>query len=104
MATSIARTVPSATFRALAAASVVHALVVALLWAGKFHFDIPIVPARAWLGLAWGWLIWPVVLLLHRDRSPFRVLVPSLIGVALLGPCLSTVWSFTTWALGGFAP
>jgi hypothetical protein len=104
MSASIVRNVPSAAFLALAVAAVLHALLVALLWVGEFYFDISIVPARAWLVLAWAWLIWPVVLLLHPDRSLSRVLIPCFIGVALLGPCLSTIWSVTAWAIVGFAP
>jgi len=104
MLASVTHAAPSSTFRALAAAAIVHAFVVALLWVGEFYFDISILPGRFWLVLAWLWLIWPVVLLLHPDRSPKRVFVPCLVGLALLAPCLSTVWSFTAWAFGGFAP
>lgn len=104
MHASVTRSAPSVTFRTLAVVAIVHALLVALLWVGEFYFDVTVLPARVWLVLAWSWLIWPVALLLHPDRSPLRVFVPCLIGIALLAPCLSTVWTFTVWAIGGFAP
>ena len=104
MLASVTRAAPSSTYRALATAAIVHALLVVLLWVGQFYFDVSILPGRVWLVLAWSWLIWPVVLLLHPDRSPMRVFMPCLVGLALLAPCLSTVWSFTAWAFGGFAP
>jgi hypothetical protein len=104
MDASVARTASSSTFRALAALAIVHALLVALMWAGEFYFDVTILPGRWWLPLAWLWLAWPVVLLIHPDRSPLRVFVPCSIGLALLAPCLSTRWTFTVWTIGGFAP
>jgi len=104
MLASVARTAPSSTYRALAASAIVHALLVALIWVGEFYFDISILPSRVWLVLAWLWLIWPVVLFFHPDRSPLRVFVPCLVGLVLLAPCLSTVWPFTAWAIGGIAP
>ena len=104
MQASVRSTAPSSPFRTLAVVAIVHALLVALSWAGEFYFDLTILPGRVWLVLAWLWLTWPLVLLLHPDRSPMRVFVPCLISFALLAPCLSTVWTFTVWAIGGFAP
>jgi len=104
MPASVTRSAPSSTYRTLAAISIVHAVLILLLWVGMFKFDFDAVPGRAWLILFLLWLIWPLVLLLHPERSAVRVLVPCLVGIALLAPCLSTAWTFTVWAIGGFAP
>jgi hypothetical protein len=105
MLASATQSAPSANFRYLAVGAVVHAALVALLWASEIYFDVAVIPGRVWLILSWLWLLWPIVLLLHPDRSPMRVLVPSLIGLGLLAPCVPTIWLFTVWAVGGgFAP
>ncbi len=104
MLASATQSAPRANFRYLAAGAVVHAALIAVLWGGEVYLDISVIPGRAWLIFSWLWHVWPVVLLLHPERSLLRVLVPSLIGLGLLAPCLTTIWSFTAWAVGGFAP
>src|SRR5215831_7688362 len=99
MLASAARSASRSSYLAPAIGAVVHAALVVLLWAGALYFDISVLPGRAWLALSWLWPIWPIVLMLHRHRTPTRVLVPTLIGVALLAPCLPTIWSFTMWSL-----
>ena len=103
MLASAVRSPPSSTYRVLAVVAVFHAALIVLIWLGAFYFDLAVVSSRAWMVFSWLWLIWPLVLLLHPDRSPLRILVPCLIGIAMLAPCLSTLWSFTIWAIGGFA-
>ena len=91
-------------FRTLAVSAVVHAAVVLAIWLAQFAGDLYVIPARWWLGLAWLWIVWPVLLVLHPARTTKRVLVPLAIGVVLLLPCASTIFTFTVWAVEGFAP
>jgi len=94
----------SATFRALGTACVVHALCVFGIWAAVFWVHLDFVPGQLWLALAWLWFVWPVALSLHHDRSPVRVAVPVLLGVALLLPPAPIIFAFTVWFIQGFAP
>ena len=91
-------------FRALAAGAVMHAVVVLVLWLVEFVGDIHVIPARWWLTVAWVWLVWPVLLVLHPGRTLKRVAVTLGIGAVLLLPCASTIFTFTVWAIEGFAP
>jgi hypothetical protein len=91
-------------YRLVAAMAIAHALVTLLLWSAVLIADLQVVSARIWLALVWLWLVWPVVLAFHRDRSLKRVAVPSLIGLALLAPCIPVAFAFTAWTIGGFAP
>jgi hypothetical protein len=91
-------------FRALSAGTIVHASIVLLLWLGVFYADLEIISGRWWLLLVWLWLIWPPLLVLHPVQTVKRVAVPVAVGLALMIPCIPTAFSFTAWALGGFAP
>jgi hypothetical protein len=104
MLAAVTRSAPNAIFRYLAVGTVLHAALIALLWVGDFYFEVWEMPGRVWLLLSWLWLAWPILLLLHPGRSPIRVLLPTFVGLALLAPCLTTIWSFTVWSIGGFAP
>jgi len=63
-----------------------------------------LVSPHVWIGFAWTWLLWPVLLALHPSRSPVRFAVPVGLGVALLTPCAQAIYAFTAWTLGGFGP
>jgi hypothetical protein len=91
-------------FRALTVGAVVHALVVLAFWAAEFIADLHVISARWWLALAWLWLIWPVVLAFHPARTWKSVAIALGVGIALLLPCVSTIYTFTVWAIEGFAP
>jgi len=91
-------------FRAQAAAAIVHALIVLLLWLGDFYADLDLIPGRWWLLLFWAWPVWPILLVLHPVRTFKRAAWPVAIGVALLVPCFPTAFALTVWTLGGFAP
>jgi hypothetical protein len=104
MLATVTQRAPRISYRTLAAIVIAHASLVFLLWAAAFYFNFAVVSARVWLVFSWLWLIWPLVLLAHPSRSASRVLMPSFIGLGLLAPCLSTIWSFTVWAIAGFAP
>jgi len=86
-------------FRVFAFLTVLHALLVLLIWAGEFYVAVSLISGRAWLILAWLWLAWPFVLALHPAGSRRRVIVPIVIGIILLAPCAGSIFLFTVWAL-----
>jgi hypothetical protein len=95
---------PSRPYLWIALGMVVHALTVLLVWITVFHFDIEVMPARLWLVSAWLWLFWPLAMFLHPARFRGRLLAPLAVSVALLWPCIGTVYTFTAWTITGFAP
>lgn len=58
--------------------------VFAALW---FDYGLPYLFQRCWVAWVTTWLVWPLVLLLHRGRSVLRIAVPLLLGLLLLVPC-----------------
>ena len=86
-------------FRVFAFLTVLHALLVMLIWAGEFYVAVSLISGRAWLILAWLWLVWPFALALHPAGTRRRVIVPLVIGIILLAPCAGSVFLFTVWAL-----
>jgi hypothetical protein len=87
------------TFQLLALLCVAHALIVLLSWIGQSFADLSLLSGQIWLALAWLWLIWPLLLVLHPAGSPRRIFVPVFIGVVLIAPCMATIFLFTAWAL-----
>jgi len=90
--------------KVLCGLGVLHALAVVLIWVSQFAFDIALIGARAWLILAWGWLIWVFILVPLRKHAPRLVLSTLLLTAVLLTPCVTTVYTFTAWSVEGFAP
>jgi len=86
-------------FDVMALLCVAHALIVLLLWAAQSFGKMTILPGQVWLALAWLWLSWPVLLILHPAGSPRRIFVPVFVGVVLIAPCMATIFLFTAWAL-----
>src|SRR5207244_11053347 len=72
---------------------------VMLIWAVEFYVAVSLISGRAWLILAWLWLVWPFALALHPAGTRRRVIVPLVIGIILLAPCAGSVFLFTVWAL-----
>src|SRR5438093_3616412 len=73
------------THRILGAAAICHAAAVAtviivMFFRGRFP------SSPLWVVFVTSWLVWPVVLLLHRGRSLRRVAIPVLISLPLLWP------------------
>lgn len=95
---------PEGIRRALHFGMVAHALGVLITWIVLIEFDVDIMPARVWLIIAWLWLAWPAALLLHPPRFSPSLLFPLAISIALLSPCVSTIYAFTSWIIWGFAP
>jgi hypothetical protein len=90
-------------FQVMALLCVAQALVVLLLWIVQSFGNMTVLPGQVWLALAWLWLVWPLLLILHPVGSPRRIFVPVFIGVVLIAPCMATIFLFTAWALDGSA-
>jgi hypothetical protein len=88
--------------RWLAIASVSHAATVFIIWLTAINH--PLIPPKLWIVIGWLWFLWPIVLSFHTGRSLSRVLVPTIIGLAFLAPCLPSLAAFTAWNIHGFAP
>ena len=88
----------------LIAGCMLHAVLVLALWAQTIIADRPLIPGKAWLALAWLWLVWPALLAAYSPRNLRNVVVPILVGALIIVPCIPTVYTFTIWAIGGFAP
>gem|GEM_PF-3066390 len=77
------------TYRLLGWLALAHALVASAL---VIFFFEPIVhgsyTARAWVGLATLWFLWPIVLILHRGRSWRRCFIFVVMGMLLFLPIL----------------
>jgi hypothetical protein len=73
------------THRLLGAAAICHAAAVAAVIIVMF-FQGRGPGSPLWVAFVTSWLIWPVVLLLHRGRSFLRVAIPVLISLPLLWP------------------
>jgi hypothetical protein len=94
----------SLSFTVFAWICVLHALVVLLVWAGEFYIGMAMISGRTWLALAWLWLVWPFALSLHPAGTRKRVILPVVIGIILLAPCVGSIFLFTVWALERLAP
>jgi hypothetical protein len=91
-------------YQTLAALAVVHAVLVLVLWLSAIQADVVAVSGRVWLFLTWLWLAWLPVLFLHPGRTRLRFIVPATLSLVALVPCIPTAYTFTVWAVGGFAP
>ena len=90
---------------AFAIGALIHALLILGWWYAAIwkDFDIPLVNGRIWLVGAWAWIAWPIYALLRRRLT--RLSVAGLVlGAAVIAPTVSTIYSFSAWAIGGFAP
>jgi hypothetical protein len=73
------------THRIFGTGAVCHAAAVAtVIVVMFFHGRFP--SSSLWVAFVTSWLVWPVVLLLHRGRSLRRVVIPLLISLPLLWP------------------
>jgi hypothetical protein len=90
-------------YRILAFLAVIHSAAVLTVWLFARPDAFPISP-RVWVIFAWAWLIWPLLLSLHRGRSLVRFAVPVVLGLVLLIPCMPMLLAFTAWSIGRFAP
>jgi hypothetical protein len=88
----------------VAIVTVGYALAVLALWAGALYADLYPISGRAWTLVAWVWLLWPMVLIIHPARSLLRVALPSAIGLLILAPCIPVLFAYTAWSFQGVAP
>ena len=98
-------TVPSTSQRVIAIATVVHAILVTAWWWAAIYadIDIPVVNGRVWFAAAWAWLVWPVYMF-ARAKVTRLTAVALIFGVAVIAPAMPTIYAFTVWSIGGFAP
>ena len=92
--------------RGIAIAALVHALLVLSWWYAAIwaDIDIPFVSGRMWLAVAWAWLCWPIYVLMRRRHLPRLTFGAVAAGAAVLAPAIPTIYTFSAWAIGGFAP
>jgi len=88
----------------LAALAIVHAAIVLAVWYAFMYADRYLIPAPLWLALVWLWLAWVLALAIHPARSAWLFVLSTAIGALMLAPCISTAYSFTSWAFWGLAP
>jgi hypothetical protein len=88
----------------IAVGAIVHALLVTAWWWAAIHANVAVVSGRVWLVAAWGWLIWPVVLLVARAQASRLTVGSVVVGAVVIVPTLPTIYAFTAWSIGGFAP
>jgi hypothetical protein len=83
---ALRRELPSLTrqHRILGWLAVLHAVA---LWGMLTISSRPWWYHRLWTGMATLWIIWPIILILHRGRSILRVALPLAFGVAILWFC-----------------
>ena len=91
-------------YKVFAALAIAHATLALSLWLVAIYADAHVLPGRTWLALVWLWLLWPLTLALHPGRSLPRFVIPTLLGALFLAPCIPTAYTFTSWAVLGFAP
>ncbi|MBI2313086.1 MAG: hypothetical protein HYU77_11355 [Betaproteobacteria bacterium] len=88
----------------LCALAATHALLILLAWLAAFVFDAPVINARIWLVIAWLWIVWIFVLAPRLKRDAKLIIATAVICAAIFWPTASTIYSFTIWAISGFAP
>jgi len=95
----------SATSRALARVGcIVHACAVTGSWYVLFMQDKDIVSVRTWTLLAAIWPLWILALVFPDRVQRLRWLAVLIVGLIILTPTYSTLYSFLVWRIGGFAP
>jgi hypothetical protein len=88
----------------IAIGALVHAVVVTAWWWAAIYADAAIFSSRVWLVVAWSWLVWPGVLIVARTQAS-RLTVGSIaVGALVIVPSVPTIYTFTAWSIGGFAP
>lgn len=94
----------SRTSSILCALAAIHALLVLLVWIATFVYDAPMINARVWLVVAWLWVVWIFVLAPRLRQDAKLVIATAVVCAVLYVPSASTIYSFTIWAINGFAP
>jgi len=81
-----------------------HAALVTVLWWFMIYADQKLIPVRLWFALGWAWIIWPIGMVIAWSRASRLTVASTVAGAAVIAPAVSTIYSFTVWLVGGFAP
>jgi len=81
-----------------------HAILILGIWVLVFKFNLDVMPGKVWMGLALVWFVWLVVAVMSKRENRMRWVFVIAIGVLLLSPTISTLYTFTVWSIEGFAP
>ena len=86
---------------ALAAACVVHAILIAVYWWASWAWDIAnTVPGAIWLALFWAWFAWPMSLFIFRELRSRAAIMAVILGGGLIVPTLFTAALSTMQSFG----
>ena len=88
----------------LNAACLVHAILITLLWILHFKFHISVLSGNIWLGLALMWFLWIPIAAFCGLRNLRNWVITEIAALLILLPTYSTIYTFTVWAIWGFAP
>jgi len=91
-------------FFKLAAACIVHAVLVSALWTAAALFGHAVLSAANWTVVAALWLAWPILLIRRARNHVAGVIVTILASLAILSPSVPTMFTFGRWWMSGFAP
>ncbi len=83
---------------------VLHAALILGALVARQRFEWDGFSATPWMVFAWLWLLWPLSLFWPLNKNRKVLVVALLLGAALLMPAVPTLFTFTTWSIGGFAP
>ena len=85
-------------------ACLAHAIAVSLVWYMLFVLDKDVVAPSAWVALAATWPLWSIATWFAGRSRRLGWCVVLVVGLIILSPTLSTLYSFVVWHMGGFAP
>ena len=85
-------------------ACVIHATVVTWIWYVIFMLDKDVVTVRLWIVMVIVWPLWIVSIIFPGKSRRLHWLVTLGLGLIILSPTFSTLYSFAAWRIGGFAP
>jgi hypothetical protein len=83
---------------------IVHAGLVLGALIARRQFGWEGLSATPWVVFAWIWFLWPLLAVWPLRLRGKPLLVALLVGAALLVPAVPTLFTLTTWSVGGFAP
>lgn len=81
-----------------------HAMLITVLWILDFKFNVSILTGKIWLGLALTWFLWIPGAAFCGLRNLKNWVFTDIAALLILLPTYSTIYTFTVWAIWGFAP
>jgi hypothetical protein len=85
--------------RVCCALAIAHAALVFWFWYAAMFLDKHLIDTTPWLMMGWSWLFW-VAVLAPRARHEAKLVFPTLLaGLGFMIPCISTIYTFSVWAL-----